>query len=54
MAAHDTASKRRAVLLEEMSDLQETVAMVETEISGIEAALEEENRHLQNLRESVR
>ena len=54
MAAHDTASKRRAVLLAEMSDLQQTVAMVETEISGIEAALEEENRHLQNLTESAR
>ena len=54
IAAHDTASKRRAVLLAEMSDLQQTVAMVETEISGIEAALEEENRHLQNLTESAR
>jgi hypothetical protein len=35
-----------------VSDLQETVAMVETEISGIEAALEEESRRLQNLRGS--
>jgi hypothetical protein len=54
MVAHDTTPKRRAVLLSEMRDLQETVAMVETEISGIEAALEEENRQLQNLRGGTR
>jgi hypothetical protein len=54
MTAHHTAPKRRAVLLAEMSDLQATVAMVETEISGIEAALEEENRRLQTLRENAR
>jgi len=54
MVVPDTTPKRRADLLLEMSDLQETVAMVETEISGIEAALEEESRHLQNLRGSAR
>jgi len=54
LVAHDTMPKRRAVLLSEMSDLQETVAMVETEISGIEVALEKESRHLQNLRGSIR
>ena len=53
MVAYDTTPKRRADLLLEMRDLQETVAMVETEINGIEAALEEENRHLQNLREGT-
>jgi hypothetical protein len=37
-----------------MRDLQETVAMVETEINGIEAALKKENSHLQNLRGSTR
>jgi hypothetical protein len=54
IVARDTTRKRRADLLLEMRDLQETVAMVETEISGIEAALEEESRHLQNLRGSAR
>jgi predicted glycosyltransferase len=54
MVAHDTAPKRRTVLLSEMRDLQETVVMVETEIDGIEAALEEENRRLQNLRGGTR
>ncbi|MGB5409292.1 MAG: DUF2799 domain-containing protein [Thiogranum sp.] len=54
MLAQDTTPKRRADLISEMSDLQETVAMVETEISGIEAALDEESRHLQNLRGSTR
>ena len=54
LLAHDTRPKRRAVLLSEMSDLRETVAMVETEISGIEVALEKESRHLQNLRGSIR
>jgi hypothetical protein len=53
MVAYDTTPKRRADLLSEMRDLQETVAMVETEINGIEAALAEENRHLQNLREGT-
>jgi hypothetical protein len=50
MAAQNTTEERRADLLLEVSDLQETLAMVETEISGIEAALEEESRRLQNLR----
>jgi len=50
IAAQDTAPKRRADLLLEMSDLQETVAMVENEINGIEAALEDESRRLQNFR----
>ena len=54
MVAYDTTPKRRADLLLEMRDLQETVAMVETEINAIEAALEEESRHLKNLRESNR
>jgi len=54
LVAHDTTPKRRAALLSEMSDLRETVAMVETEISGIEVALEKESRHLQNLRGSIR
>jgi hypothetical protein len=54
LAAPDTTPKRRADLLLEMSDLQATVAMVETEISGIEAALAEESRQLQNLRGSAR
>jgi len=49
MVGYDTTPKRRADLLLETRDLRETVAMVETEIEGIEAALEEENRHLQNL-----
>jgi len=54
IVARDTTLKRRADLLLEMRDLQETVAMVETEIDGIEAALEEEDRHLQDLRERNR
>ena len=54
MLAQDTTPKRRADLISEMSDLQETVVMVETEIRGIEAALDEESRHLQNLRGSTR
>jgi hypothetical protein len=52
LIAHDTDPKRRALLLLEMHDLQETVTMVENEIDGIETALEEEGRHLQHLRES--
>ena len=51
MVAYDTTPKRRALLLLELQDLQEMMAMVETEIKGIDAALEEEDRHLQNLRD---
>lgn len=52
--AHDTTPKRRALLLLEMRDLRETVTMVKKEINGIETALEEEDRHLQALRENRR
>ena len=54
LAAHDATPRRRALLLLEVRDLQETVAMVETEISGIEAALEEQDRHLRELKASNR
>lgn len=50
VVAYDTLPERRISLLEEMHDLQQTLALVVTEIRGIEAALEQEDRHLQALR----
>ena len=47
-----TGQTRRGVLLLEVSDLRATLAMVEEEISGIEMALEEENRRLEKLSNS--
>ena len=51
IVAKDIRPERRASLLEEMHELQQTLALVVTEIKGIEVALEEEYRHLQELRQ---
>jgi hypothetical protein len=53
LRAQGTASRRDAASLVEIRDLQETVAMVKTEITGIEAAIEAEQSHLRALRQGA-
>jgi hypothetical protein len=53
LGALEATSAQAIQLLLEMRDLQDTVAMVETEIDGIEAAIEDEKRHLQALRQGA-
>jgi ribosomal protein L29 len=50
LRAQATASQRDPAMLVEVRDLQETVAMVRTEITGIEAAIQAEQSHLHALR----
>jgi hypothetical protein len=53
LRAQATASRHDAAMLVEVRDLQETVAMVRTEITGIETAIQAERRHLQALRQGA-
>ena len=53
LRALEATSAQTIQLLVEMRDLQDTVVMVETEIDGIEAAIEDEKRHLYTLRQGT-